>query len=39
MQPYTPHGDSNVETDENENTRLGMQPYTPHGDSNALPLM
>ena len=34
MQPYTPHGDSNVYADKSLGTQMMMQPYTPHGDSN-----
>ena len=34
MQPFTPHGDSNLEVCPTETIRSGMQPFTPHGDSN-----
>ena len=35
MQPYTPHGDSNVVVMSCAQIGKTMQPYTPHGDSNA----
>ena len=34
MQPYTPHGDSNVAALGTAVGESRMQPYTPHGDSN-----
>ena len=34
MQPYTPHGDSNIEDTMPYPEETPMQPYTPHGDSN-----
>ena len=34
MQPYTPHGDSNLLLPCVLHTFARMQPYTPHGDSN-----
>ena len=37
MQPYTPHGDSNVGIVDRYHTNE-MQPYTPHGDSNFVEL-
>ena len=36
MQPYTPHGDSNLHFSRPDKGPLRMQPYTPHGDSNFL---
>ena len=33
MQPYTPHGDSNMIPKPGAFVNM-MQPYTPHGDSN-----
>ena len=34
MQPYTPHGDSNMCRLPESPAACPMQPYTPHGDSN-----
>ena len=36
MQPYTPHGDSNMFYLNHKGEMLPMQPYTPHGDSNSF---
>ena len=38
MQPYTPHGDSNVQLADEIAAWEQMQPYTPHGDSNSAVL-